>query len=47
MTNEYTYTVVIKTETKEQADQVLHERIGYDEDHGFPYSIEEKELLCP
>ena len=34
------YVVVVETETKEEADQVIAERIGYDEDYGFNYTID-------
>ena len=34
------YVVTVTTATREQADQVMAERIGYDEDYGFAYSID-------
>jgi len=35
----YTFTVVIDSETEKQANQVMVERLGHDEDYGFPYEI--------
>lgn len=35
----FTYTVVVETPRRDQADQVMAERIGYDEDYGFEYRI--------
>jgi hypothetical protein len=35
----FTYTVVIGSDTQEQADQVMGERLGPDEDYGFEYQI--------
>jgi len=35
----YTYTVVIETDTQEHADQVILERVCFDEDYGFDYTI--------
>lgn len=37
---EYGFVVSVKTDTKEHAEQVIAERTGYDEDYGFPYTIE-------
>lgn len=33
-------TVVIDCETKEEADQVLAERLAFDEDYGFDYTLD-------
>ena len=35
----FEYLVVVETDTKEHADEVMTERIGYDEDLGFKYTI--------
>jgi hypothetical protein len=35
----YNYVVEIECSTKEQADEVMCERLGYDEDYGYPYKI--------
>ena len=35
----YTFTVTVECETKEQATQVIAERLNHDEDYGFPYEI--------
>jgi hypothetical protein len=35
----YHYTVSVETDTQEQANQVMAERLGYDEDYGFDYTI--------
>jgi len=35
----YKYTVEIDSHNREHADQVMGERIGYDEDYGFTYFI--------
>lgn len=35
----FRYVVTVDAETQEQADQVMLERVGYDEDYGFDYSI--------
>lgn len=35
----FTYTVIIRCATATDADQVMAERLGYDEDYGFPYQI--------
>lgn len=40
MTTEYRYVVKVWTDTQDQADQVMTERIGPDEDYGFDYTIE-------
>lgn len=37
--NIYCYTIHVEAETKDQADQVIAERVGYSEDYGFPYHI--------
>jgi hypothetical protein len=38
------HTFIVEVECKDylQADIVMGERLGYDEDYGFPYSIEWK-----
>ena len=35
----YERTVVIECDTEEQAEVVLAERLGHDEDYGFPYQV--------
>lgn len=37
--NPYVASVTIKAETLEDAERVLAERLGYDEDYGFPYTL--------
>jgi hypothetical protein len=37
---EYRYTVIVHAATNEEADRVIIERTGYDEDYGFTYTIE-------
>lgn len=37
--NSYVASVTIEAETLEDAEQVLAERLGYDEDYGFPYTL--------
>ena len=37
---DYFYIVTVTAETDEDADTVMAERIGYDEDYGFEYSID-------
>lgn len=46
---DHTFTVTISGCTPEQAAQVIAERIGHDEDYGFPYTIryEEKAPVTP
>jgi hypothetical protein len=36
---EYTFTVTIKANSQEDAQQVMDERMGFDEDYDFPYEI--------
>ena len=36
---DFTYTVTVTAATKADADQVMAERIGPDEDYGFDYQI--------
>ena len=36
----YRYTVIVECDTDAQADQVMRERIGPDEDYGFDYLID-------
>jgi len=40
VTYTYTFTVTVKCETDEQAAHVMAERLGHDEDYGFPYEIQ-------
>jgi len=37
--NSYVASVTIEAETLENAEQVLAERLGYDEDYGFLYTL--------
>lgn len=37
--NSYVASVTIEAKTLENAEQVLAERLGYDEDYGFPYTL--------
>lgn len=37
---EFVYTVRVRTDTQEHADEVIRERIFVDEDYGFEYEIE-------
>ena len=37
--NSYVTSVTIEAETLEDAERVLAERLGYDEDYGFPYTL--------
>ncbi len=37
--NDYTYMVTVCCDTQEQADEVMAERLGYDEDYGYPYMV--------
>ena len=46
--NEFTYTVVVSAETKEQADQVIRERLDHpdkDENYGFDYRLLIKDFI--
>ena len=38
--SEFTYTVVVTTENKDQADYVMMSRINYADDKGFDYQVE-------
>lgn len=40
VTQDYKFIVTVNTETLEQAQKVITERIDYTEDYGFPYYIE-------
>lgn len=40
--NRYFAFVTVEAETLENAEQVLAERLGYDENYGFPYTLEYK-----
>ena len=37
--NRYIASITIEAETLENAEQVLAERLGYDEDYGFLYTL--------
>lgn len=37
--NPYVASVTIEAETLEDAERVLAERLDYDEDYGFPYTL--------
>jgi hypothetical protein len=37
---DYTFTVTVRCATLDQARQVMAERIGHDEDYGFPYEVD-------
>jgi hypothetical protein len=37
---EYKFMVTVECDTKEEADQVMGERLGCDEDYGFEYSVD-------
>ena len=41
--SEFTYTVVVTAENKDQADYVMMARINYDDDYGFDYQVEIKD----
>lgn len=36
----FKFVVEVECQTPEQADEVMQERIGYDEDYGFEYQID-------
>ena len=36
----YRFMVVVDCENREQAEQVMRERMGHDEDYGFDYAID-------
>lgn len=36
----FTYIVRVTAEDRDKADQVMSERIGFDEDYGFGYTID-------
>ena len=38
--SKFIYTVAVHAENKEQADQVIRERIDHDEDYSFAYRVE-------
>lgn len=40
---DFTYTVTVTAQRKAQADQVMAERISYDEDYGFSYALNYRE----
>lgn len=39
MNNTYPYLLNVNADTTVEADKVVGERVSYDEDYGFPYSI--------
>lgn len=39
-TGTFRFTVIVSTQTAEQAQQVMAERLGHDEDYGFTYNID-------
>ena len=41
----FTYTVRVESETVEQADQVMAERLDHDEDYGFDYTLLDHERI--
>lgn len=36
----YTYTITIICETEDEASTVISERLGFDENYGFTYSLD-------
>lgn len=36
----YPFLVIVEAETPSQAQEVMAERLGYDEDYGFEYKVE-------
>lgn len=36
----YYYVVTVKCETRDEAEEVMSERIGHDEDYGYQYEID-------
>lgn len=38
--NTFTYTVTVQCKTQQEANIVMAERLGVDEDYGFDYQIE-------
>lgn len=36
----YRYVVTVAADTREQAEEVLAERLGHDEDYGFDYALD-------
>ena len=46
--NRYVASVTIEAETLEDAERVLAERLGYDEDYGFLYTLkyDDPQLIC-
>lgn len=36
---DFTYTVIVTANSKDEADQVMMERILFEEDYGFDYTI--------
>jgi hypothetical protein len=39
---DYTYTVTVEADSPEQAERVMMERVLFEEDYGFPYTISYK-----
>lgn len=42
--SDYEYIVTVTAASREEADQVMAERIGYDEDYGFFYRIDWRKM---
>lgn len=40
----YEFAVTVKCDTHEEAVQVMQERLGYDEDYGFTYTVDWDEV---
>ena len=47
MRTKHRFVVTVEAETREQARQVMSERIGHDEWYGFDYQIDWVEVLAP
>jgi hypothetical protein len=46
MPHRYIATVIIECDTLDQATTVLAERLGPDEDYGFPYRVSHTETVA-
>lgn len=44
--SEFVYTVVVSADNKEQAEQVMRERLDHDEDYGFDYTLRHRQKGC-
>ena len=44
--SEFVYTVVVSADNKEQAEQVMRERLDHDEDNGFDYTLRHRQKGC-